>query len=109
MAWKYRNPIIRAYVPESARTYAVFWLVVQLLCLLIRKPTIGNTCSACRPRKCAARRSPPFVLQFTIGSPGPPSLTPTECDPWAIITPPMAEAARKITSPDRILKRYGRG
>src|SRR6185312_7406394 len=48
-------------------------------------------------RKCAMRRSPPMTLQFTKGSPGPPSARPTVCDPRASIYPPVALPSIKIT------------
>jgi hypothetical protein len=62
---------------------------------------MGRICSACRPRKCAGRRSPHVRLQSRNGRPGAlsPPTTPTEFPPLKTITPPMADAPRKISSP----------
>src|ERR1041385_8457735 len=57
--------------------------------------------------KCAIRRSPAITLQFTKGSPGPPSAAPTVCEPRASIYPPIALPARKITVLYRIAATIG--
>ncbi len=47
----------------------------------------GRSWSACMPKKCGIRRSPPVVDQPVSGIEGPPSGTPTLCAPTTLETP----------------------